>query len=172
MIDYKRDLYSEIFSLKLLERTGWKQNQIRGRIESDAEHTFSMIMLAFNIFAKNDLELDKMKVLKMITYHELGEIDAGDITPFQKISKQEKFDKEYAGIKRLSLQYNLPEIEMLWLEFERAESKEAKFVKLLDKYDTIKQAEQYAIQENRPSLFKQFYNFNKTSFEEMKKYKK
>ena len=40
-----------------------------------------------------------------------------------------KYDDEYKCIKRLSATYNMPEIEELWLEFERCETKEARFVK-------------------------------------------
>ena len=42
--------------------------------------------------------------------------------------------------KRLSATYNMPEIEELWLEFERCETKEARFVKKIDRYDAIMQA--------------------------------
>ena len=36
----------------------------------------------------------------MIAYHELGEIDVGDITPFDNIPKQQKYDDEYKCIKK------------------------------------------------------------------------
>ena len=83
-------LYAEIFKLKNVIRNGWKIRDVQGRLESDAEHTFSMIMLSLEIIEKNKLDLDQLKVIKMIAYHELGEIDVGDITPFDNIPKQQK----------------------------------------------------------------------------------
>lgn len=136
-------LYAEIFKLKNVIRNGWKIRDVQGRLESDAEHTFSMIMLSLEIIKKNKLDLDQLKVIKMIAYHELGEIDVGDITPFDNIPKQQKYDDEYKCIKRLSTTYNMPEIEELWLEFERCETKEARFVKKIDRYDAIMQAKMY-----------------------------
>jgi len=167
----KQDLYSEIFKLKQLERTGWKACNVKGRIESDAELTFSMTILALEIINKNNLELDVAKVLKMIAYHELGEIDAGDITPAQYsgISKKEKSKREYDCIKRLAKQYNMPDIEQLWLEFENGESPEAQFVRKIDKYDAVNQSKIYAEKDNNPELFKEFRNNAKHICDEMDK---
>ena len=162
-----KDFYSEIFKIKNIVRSGWKQRKISGRLESDAEHTCSMLLLALDIMAKNDLGLDELKVLKLIAYHELCEIDAGDFTPRDNISKQEKFDKEYACIQRLAKEYDLPEVEQIWLEFEKGESKEAQFAKYIDKYDAVLQSKIYSWQEND-----EFCNHSKSIVEYMDKLKK
>lgn len=138
------DFYSEIAKLKTLERTAWIMGGIQGRRESDAEHTFSMLLTALEIFSKNDLQLDQLKVFKMIGWHEVGEIDAGDITPFSGISKEEKYKQELACVTRLSKEYKIPQMLELWLEFEERKTPEAKFVYQLDKYDAIKQAGIYS----------------------------
>ena len=133
-------LFDEVFKLKNLLRRGWILREIPNRTESDAEHCYSMIMLALEMMSKNDLKLDQLKVLKMIAYHELGEIDAGDFTPVDQITKEEKYKKEYDCVKRISQEYEMPEILDIWLEFEECKTAEAKFVKRLDKFDAVLQS--------------------------------
>lgn len=168
----EKSFYNEIFKLKQIVRSGWKQRNVSGRLESDAEHSFSMIILALNLMSKNDLGLDELKVLKLVAFHELCEIDAGDFTPRDKISKEEKFNKEYACIQRLSKEYNYPELEEIWLEFEKGETKEAQFAKHLDKYDAILQSKIYSEQENDFTIYEEFYNHSKEMADRMEKLKK
>ena len=103
-------LFDEVFKMKNLLRRGWIIREIPNRTESDAEHCYSMIMLALEMMSKNDLKLDQLKVIKMIAYHELGEIDAGDFTPVDKIDRKVKYQKEFECVKRISEQYEMPEI--------------------------------------------------------------
>lgn len=165
-------LFDEVFKMKNLLRRGWLLREIPNRTESDAEHCYSMIMLALEIMSKNNLKLDQLTVLKMIAYHEIGEIDAGDTTPVDKVSKQEKFDKEFACVKRIAEEYNMPEILELWLEFEENITPEAQFVKKLDKFDCVLQSKVYSEMYNRPELFEEFKNNGKDYYSEMKKYKR
>ena len=168
----EKTFYNEIFKLKRIERSGWKQRKVSGRLESDAEHSFSMLLLALNIMSKNNLDLDELKVLKLVAYHELCEIDAGDFTPRDNISKEDKFAKEYACVKRLAKEYDLPEIEEYFLEFEKGETKEAKFSKHLDKYDAILQSKIYSELENDPTIYEEFYAHSKEIADRMDKLKK
>ena len=52
-------LYEEIYKLKNLQRSGWLMRNAHdsktNRVESDAEHTFSMSMLALEIISKEKL---------------------------------------------------------------------------------------------------------------------
>ncbi|MBO5954789.1 MAG: HD domain-containing protein [Clostridia bacterium] len=165
-------LFDEIFKMKNLLRRGWILREIPNRTESDAEHCYSMIMLALEIMSKNDLKLDQVKVLKMIAYHELGEIDAGDITIVDNVSKKEKYDKELAGVKRIAKEYDMPEILELWLEFEENKTPEAQFVKKLDKFDCVLQSKVYSEIYDRPEVFEEFKTNGKDYYSEMKKYKR
>lgn len=165
----ENSLYAEVFKLKRIIRAGWKARSVQGRVESDAEHTFSMLILGLEIMSKNKLELNQLSVLKMIAYHELGEIGVGDFTPFDNITKKEKFDKEYACIKRLAETYNMPEIESYWLEFEEGKTPEAKFVRGLDRYDAVQQSKVYSELENRPGLHEEFYEHSRETAEEFDK---
>ena len=155
-------LYNEIYKLKNLCRKGWvirnaKDNET-GRTESDAEHTFSMCLLAMEIMGKEKLDLNQEKVLKMCLVHELCEIDAGDVTPFDDVTLEEKFRCELCCVERLSAECEMPEILLLWQEFEDMETPEAKFVKIIDKLDAVMQAKIYSEKTNNPEIFEEFYN--------------
>ena len=165
-------LFDEVFKMKNLLRRGWIQRDIPNRTESDAEHCFSMIMLALEIMSKNELQLDKLKVLKMIAYHEVGEIDAGDTTIIDGVSKEEKYQKEYAGVKRIAEEYEMPEILELWLEFEENKTSEAQFVKKLDKFDCVLQSKIYSEKYNKPELYEEFKSNSQQYYSDMKKFKR
>ncbi len=141
--------------------------KVKGRVESAAEHTFSLVLLALEIMQRNKLKLDELKVLKMLAYHELGEIEAGDITPFDNITVEEKFDREYKCIKRLSKQYKMPEIETLWLEYSENKTPEAMFCNKVDKLDAVLQSKEYAKINKTPELFEEFYINYKTICDEL-----
>lgn len=167
-----KSLYNEIFKLKQIIRKGWQMRNVQGRVESDAEHTFSMMILALELMSKNDLKLDELKVLKIITYHELCEIDAGDITPYDNISEEEKYKREYACVERLSREYDVREILDIWLEFETAGTDEAKFVKMIDKYDAVLQCKIYAETNNNPEMYNEFYSRAELICKEMENLKR
>lgn len=159
--------YDEIAKLKNILRKGWIIRNIgdHARVESDAEHTFSIIMLALEVMQKKDLKLDQLKVIKMIAYHELCEIDAGDTTPFDHVSKEEKYKKELACVERLTKEYNMPEIKTLWLEFEENKTLEAQFVKKIDKYDAVMQSKVYSQMLKNDELYNEFHGNCKFSQE-------
>ncbi len=88
------EFYKEIYKLKTLLRRGWVMRHIADaeskRVESDGEHVFSTALIAWAVMKKKNLKLDEAKVLKMALIHELGEIDFGDVTPFDNVSLKEK----------------------------------------------------------------------------------
>ncbi len=152
------NFYDEIFKLKNLIRRGWQLRIFnRERLESDAEHTFSCCLLALKIIEDRKLELNTEKVLKILLFHELGEIDVGDITPVDNISKEEKYNKEKIAIERISKVFEMPEIIELWLEFEENKTKEAKFCKMIDKLDAVMQSKVYSSEQNESEPFNEFY---------------
>ena len=165
--------YEEISKLKAVKRRGWLMHKIPEEdVETDAEHTFSMLLLAIELMEKNDLKLDKLKVLKMVAFHELCEIDAGDTVPADKIAPEEKYNREHASIKRLAKTYNMPEIETLWKEYENQTSPEGKFVEMLDRVDAILQAEKYSKRYNNPEIEMDFKTHAKAMYDQYKKLKK
>lgn len=167
-------LYEEIYKLKNLQRSGWLMKNAHdknsGRVESDAEHTFSMAVLALEIINKEKLDLDTEKVLKMIVYHELGEIDVGDFTPYDNITKQEKYELEKQCIARLANENDMPEILDLWVEYEACESPEAQFVDEIDRLDAVLQSKIYSKEVDNDKIFDEFYTRAQKIADKYKKY--
>lgn len=48
-----------------------------------------------------ETHLDIGKVIKMLVFHELGEVVIGDITPFDNVTPEEKMEKEHATINEV-----------------------------------------------------------------------
>ncbi len=155
--------YEEIAKLKNVLRKGWLirnvgQKNKNLRIESVAEHTFSMSLLAIQLMENREVKFDEGKVLKMIAIHDLCEIDYGDHTPFDNVKPEDKFENELQCVKRLAQVYNLKNILSLWQEFEKGESEEAKFVKKVDKLDAILQSSIYQKDCEGGNIFEEFKN--------------
>ena len=147
-----KTFYDELYKMKTIERKGWK-----------------MALLAMEIMAKEDLRLDQLKVLKMVLIHELCELDAGDHTPRDSRPVEHKKQMELKCIERISEDYNLPEIINLYQEFEEVKTPEANFVKMLDKLDTLNQAQIYSDLWHKQSMYDDFYS---TNFEKVKDFTK
>ena len=120
--------------LKTTIRTGWKDWKVnKERLESVAEHIYGTQMLAIAMKSEYEYDIDIYKVIMMLAVHELEEIYIGDLTSFQ-ITKQEKMKIGTEAVKKvLSNLTNKLEIENLILEYEKRETKEAKFAKICDK---------------------------------------
>lgn len=153
------EYYKEINKLNEIIRTGWlRRNVTKDRLESVGEHIFLMSSLALITMDKYDLKLNAEKVLKMILIHELGEIDVGDIPMVDKEEHSQKHDKELKCVKRIAEEAEEPWMLDMWLEFEKKETKEAKFVYKMDKLQAILQAKYYSeILNDDNTLFKEFY---------------
>lgn len=137
--------YMKYNHLKNIYRQGWLKVRIglehKDKCESVADHSFSVALLALTIIEKNKIDIDTFKCIKIAIIHELGEVYAGDITPYDNVTKEEKHIKEKEAI--LEVLSNLDEDNdflELWEEFERAESPEAKFIKNIDQLEFLLQA--------------------------------
>lgn len=142
------EIYFQINHLKHLFRQGWLRRGIpEDKCESVGDHSFAVALFGMLIAKKHFPRLDTTKILKMSLIHELGEIDGGDITPFDGINRKEKHVLEEKGVRKIFA--NFPEGEEyinLWLEYEDSKSAEAKFVKQIDKLEMGMQAAVYAKQ--------------------------
>ena len=165
------NFYEEIYKLKKLVRTGWIET-VHGtnRLESDAEHCFSCCMLALKIINEKKLKLNQEKVLKMLMFHELGEIDVGDIPANSGYPLKDKYDKEKRGVERIAKKFKMPEMLELWEEFESFETPESRFCKMIDKLDTIMQANEYSMETQNAEIFEEFYNTSKSRIEGYEEY--
>ena len=126
-------------------RSGWKVWNIeRERIESVAEHIYGTCILAISIDSQFELGIDLYKVVMMLVLHEIEEIKIGDLTPFDKQTKEERRTlgkqavEEVLGILDKKVEY----IELIE-EFEEMQTKESLFAKMCDKLEADIQSKIY-----------------------------
>jgi putative hydrolase of HD superfamily len=102
--------------------------------ENDAEHTFQLALVAWQIIEKDNLPLNKEKVFKICLAHDLVEVHSGDVPLWAKTGHDEKIEKERLAVEKLKEEFseNKELIEAI-LEYKAKESEEGKFVNALDK---------------------------------------
>lgn len=128
--------------LKETARAGWTLRGI-DRPESVAEHSFRVGLMALVLARSADPPVDRERCIAMALVHDLAESIVGDITPYDGVSAEEKRRREREAMTRLSGLAGDPEILALWAEYDAAATPEARFVKELDKLETVLQAAEY-----------------------------
>lgn len=138
------DYYVLCNKLKNVIRTGWKNWHVSAdRLESVAEHVYGVQMLAIAMYSEYDYDIDIKKVIFMLAIHELGEIVIGDLTQFQ-IDKDQKEKIEHLAVHEiLKNLISGEELENLFLEFDKHETKEALFAYQCDKLECDIQSKLY-----------------------------
>jgi putative hydrolase of HD superfamily len=160
----------EANKLKEMPRTGWVLMSIKNP-ESVAEHVFRTTMATWLLAKKRGLNVQR--AMKIALVHDLSEVYAGDVTPsfyypklpahkrgkdkvlmkWVRLSQKEKqrrakikFKKEKKSL--LKLINGLPslirkEILSLWLDYGKKMTREAKFVKQVDRIELLIQSIEY-----------------------------
>lgn len=117
-----------------------------GRHESTAEHSWRLALLALALLAERP-DLDAQRVVAMCLVHDLGEADEGDIPAVEATDPARKAASERRAVERLTALLP-PEagerLKTLWEEYEACRTPEARWVKALDKAETIIQHNQGA----------------------------
>lgn len=136
--------YLKAVHLKHLYRQGWLSRGVTGMVcESVAEHSFGVALLAAVLAPKLRLNVGKAVLLGIL--HDLAEAVAGDITPAEGMPKAVKHAQELAAMRQLcGLLPDGARLMKLWDEYEHGTSREARFVKELDKLEMSLQATVYA----------------------------
>ena len=127
---------NKIYSLKNVERA----NTIDKRKESSAEHSWSSIILADYFITKYNLKLDRLKVYDLLLYHDVIEVESGDIPIHHEEKRKNKKEKERKALIKLKKEIPLPlknKYLELFNEFEEGISTEAKFCIAIDKMDVL-----------------------------------
>lgn len=139
------DFYVLACNLKYKIRTGWQEIEIsKDRLESVAEHIFGCLTLAVAIDSEYDLDIDMLKVLKMLTLHETEEILMKDFTLRDGLTKEEKDALGMQGVLKVTKDLiKKDEIVDLLNEFNKGETKEARFSYHIDKIEADMQAKLY-----------------------------
>lgn len=134
--------------LKNKIRQGWIDVEIdKDRLESVSEHIYGCLMLFIGMYSEYDLDLDILKVFKMITLHELEECLMPDFTVRANITKEQKIAKGKECVhKAVDGLMKKEEIEDLLNEFNAHETKESKFCYMIDKIECDFQAKIYDLE--------------------------
>lgn len=109
-------------------------------LENDAEHGWHAALMAILLSEYANEPIDVLKTVTMLLIHDIVEIDAGDTYAYDDVGVAMQAQREEAAAQRI---YGiLPEDQgrkmlELWQEFERGESAEACFAKVLDKVQPI-----------------------------------
>lgn len=142
-------LYFQFNHLKNVYRQGWLKHilglESENKVESVADHSWSVTMLAMSVIEKYKLDLDLSKCMKLALVHELGEIYAGDLMPNEKTVEEKHLLEENAVDKLLSEINFDNDFKELWLEYENVASPEADFIKQIDKLECMLQAVCYGL---------------------------
>lgn len=119
----------------------YRATSVEKRKESSAEHTWSSLMLAdyfLNVIKRSDI--NKLKVFELLMYHDVVEIESGDIPIHHENKRKHKKENEQKALKKLIKE--LPEntakqLAGLFVEFEEKSTVEAKFANVIDKLDAM-----------------------------------
>ncbi len=118
--------------LKLVERRAYVSDL--SRRENSAEHSWHLALGLLTLARELDLDIDLPKALTMAIIHDVCEIDAGD-TPAYGAARSDQHEAERRCVERLA-GYGLrfgAELRALWLEYEAQETRESRWVKVLDR---------------------------------------
>lgn len=123
----------ELDKVKQIFRQTYLADQ--SRKENDAEHSWHACLMAV-VLAEYFPDVDLLKVIKMMLFHDVVEIYAGDTYCYDNKGYEDKALREQASAEKI---YGLlpkeqkDELIAIWQEFEEGESPEAKFCAILDR---------------------------------------
>jgi 5'-deoxynucleotidase YfbR-like HD superfamily hydrolase len=118
--------------LKRVERRAYVSDL--SRKENSAEHSWHLALGLLVLSRELNLDIDVSKALVMAVIHDVCEIDAGD-TPAYGPARSDQHEAELRCIDRLAgygLEFGF-ELRQLWLEYEAQQTRESRWVKVLDR---------------------------------------
>jgi len=139
------ELFRQAGLLKTVKRTGWVLKGIK-EAESVADHTWRVTFMCLLLAEGKSLDIGK--IIPMALIHDLGEIEIGDLR-WEKGkevigSRKEKHQDEEKMIKKIfEKTKSANNCISLWQEFNEQKTKEARFVKQVDKLEMAFQALEY-----------------------------
>ncbi|MDK2788630.1 MAG: hypothetical protein PWP07_1875 [Epulopiscium sp.] len=138
----------------------------KGRIESVAEHSWRISLMAFLL--RNEFpNVNISKVVDMCLIHDLGECFTGDIPTFKKTDKDRDMENTllYEWVKSLPEDIS-KDMQLLYAEMDEQKTIEAKLYKALDKLEALIQHNEAPLttwSENEYELNKE-YAFDSVAF--------
>ncbi len=173
------DLLAEtVCRLKDTKRKGWLLREVEAS-ESVADHSWGTSLLILLLCPP---ELDRLKCLEFAIVHDLAESLTGDYVADDNISPDKKHAQEIKATQEIAARINCPRLLEIFAKYEQRDTKEACFVKELDKLEAVLQARYYdnghrsryfTQKREYPSLFAEFeYNARSLIAPLMEKIKK
>jgi putative hydrolase of HD superfamily len=126
----------EALRLKALPRAGWVRKGVPGP-ESVASHSWGVAWLVLALLPR---ELDRGRALAYATLHDLPEVRIGDLTPLDRVPREEKQRREREAMGALAAQLGRADLAALFDDYEAQADPEARFVRELDRLDMALQA--------------------------------
>lgn len=111
------------------------------RFENDAEHSWTVSLMAVLLAEHAAVDVDVLKVVKMLLIHDLVEIDAGDTFLYAADRAAARAGEE-AAARRIFGALDTDqsgELYALWCEFEDRRTPEARFAAAFDRLEPILQ---------------------------------
>ena len=121
--------------LKLVERSSLLTDG--SRCETTAEHSWHLALMAIVLHEYAPEPVDLGRVLALIAVHDLVEVYAGDTLIYDAAAVATQTAREDAAARRLFEllpEDQRPQLEALRIEFEAAETAEARFARALDSF--------------------------------------
>ena len=140
----------------------------RGRVESVAEHSWRITLMAF-LLESEFPELDMDRVIRMCLIHDLGECFTGDIPVFAKTDADRKREDALLAGWVASLPPPLPDkMAALYREMDGLATPEARLYKALDKLEALIQHNEAPIATWEPREYElnKTYAFDAAAFSE------
>lgn len=106
------------------------------RRENDAEHSWHLATMALVLAEYAEPGVDIGRVIRMLLWHDLVEIDAGDTFLYDVAGTEDKEAREQQAADRLFGMLPAEQgaaFRALWDEFEARETKDAKFARAIDR---------------------------------------
>lgn len=108
------------------------------RRENTAEHSWQIVVFAQILlpYSKDKSQIDLLKVIKMLSIHDVVEIEAGDTFIFDEKKMIGKYDRELQAAINIFGILDEPlrsEFLNLWIEFEAEETPDAIFACAVDR---------------------------------------
>lgn len=124
------------------EKSILRQTHILGykRQENDAEHAWHMAIMIYLLKEYANEDFDVLKAIMMALVHDVVEIDAGDTYAYNEDGKKTQKEREEKAANRIFglLPEDLGvELKSLFEEYEKCESAEAKFVRVMDNFQPL-----------------------------------
>lgn len=130
-----------IYTLERMKAVYRKSRLIHAdRFENDAEHSFHIATMALLLKEYAPPEVDISRVVAMLLFHDVVEIEAGDTFAYDEKHNETKREREVLAAKKLY--GSLPEeqgkaFSALWEEFEAQKTPESQFALAMDRMEPI-----------------------------------